>query len=103
MRPSREAFDEAVSDLVTASGRRRAVYVVPERAAVEAHFDAQEAQIRELADALEAVLSYHQECRFVEEYPYHGQCEAHDWIEQTAGACVHKTAREALIKARGDK
>ena len=53
MRPSRDAFEEMMSEYA-----RHRAWRPSAKAALLGVYDAQEAQIRELADALEALLAY---------------------------------------------
>lgn len=72
------------------------------RAAVLGVYEAQEAQIRELADALEAVLRNVPTCVFVDAYPWDGRCGIHDFTVQEPGKCAIQRAVDVLARTRGE-
>lgn len=91
------------------SGRRDVVLKLTHRAwrpsakaALLGVYDAQEAQIRELADALEAVLDNVPACVFVDAYPWDGRCGIHDCTVQAPGVCAVQRASEVLRRTRGE-
>mgnify|MGYP000452809847 CR=1 FL=1 len=63
---------------------------------------AQEATIRELADALEAVLDNVPACVFVDTYPWEGRCGIHDFTVQEPGKCAIQRAVDVLARTRGE-
>lgn len=109
MRPSREAFEALLLDLRYAAAdceRDGRKYDYEERdkanAALMAVYEAQEAKIRELADALEAVLDNVPTCVFVDAYPWDGRCGIHDFTVQEPGKCAIQRAVDVLARTRGE-
>lgn len=105
MRPSRETFEA----LMVEYGHTFGPGFGPElmrpnaRAAVLSAFDEQEATIRELSEALEAVLDNVPACVFVDTYPWEGRCGIHDFTIQKPRECAVQHAVEVLARTRGGK
>ena len=97
MRPSREVFEEMMSEYA-----RHRAWRPSAKAALLGVYDAQEAQIRELADALEAVLDNVPTCVFVDAYPWDGRCGTHDSTVQEPGKCAIQRAVDVLARTRGE-
>lgn len=61
-------------------------------------YEAQEAQIRELADALEAVLGTVERCKYIDSgYT----CDTHSTFDLDGTNCPFDRAREVLARTRG--
>lgn len=116
MRPSREAFEEALAvfcgdyaeyriSVTNGSSRYYVDETVAEatksKAVVMGAYDQQEATIRELSEALEAVLDNVPACVFVDTYPWEGRCGIHDFTIQKPRECAVQHAVEVLARTRG--
>lgn len=115
MKPSREAFEEALVNFASdysaleeaflhgdSDVHERRAEKAKSKAAVLDVYEAQEAQIRELADALEAVLDNVPTCVFVDAYPWDGRCGTHDFTVQEPGKCAIQRAVDVLARTRGE-
>lgn len=115
MRPSRNYLEDLLTqfalDTIDAAGAARfgsPVYAdemtgkkQETRRSILTAWDEQEATIRELSEALEAVLDNVPACVFVDTYPWEGRCGIHDFTIQKPRECAVQHAVEVLARARG--